>query len=517
MKVFRLLPVSALCACLGALPALGSPPPGKIALTGGRVIPIVGDEIDGGTVLIENGVITAVGKSVKVPYDAMEVDVSGKVVMPGFVDAQSARGLDVPNENLPVTPFVDVYDAIDPSRRYFEDALRDGVTSIHTIVANNCVIGGLGRVVHPIGMTPDEMTQLAETGLKISASPRRGYDRMVQMAKLRETFRELGDYLDELAESKYEESLEEKGEKIDVGPEEAIKRGRDLIEADDYDDAHRNLVRLTRGELGAFVWCEAASDIGRALEIAKKNNYFDRTALVLGPSCYKAVASVKKAGRPVILDPQLLDRSRDPVTGEIEETFVPLAYYNAGIPFSLLPNPDDSLAERYLNYQAARCVRRGVSRQAALEAITINPAKAIGAGKMVGSLEEGKLGNVVVMSGDPLSFDSWVEHVYIRGILAYERDQDVRLENLFGEDAEASGDEAAEEAAGDESGDGEKAESGEAKTDDATKKAEGDSGETGDDSGKGDSDGEGKGDVDDGGSGGGFSGGRAPLMSEEPV
>lgn len=512
MKVFRLLPLSALCACLGAMPALGAPPPSKIALTGGRIIPIVGEEIDGGTVLIENGVITKVGKSVDIPYDAMEIDVSGKVVMPGFVDAHSARGLDVPNENLPVTPFVDVYDAIDPSRRYFEDALRDGVTSIHAIVANNCVIGGLGRVVHPIGMTPDEMTQLAETGLKISASPRRGYDRMLQMAKLRETFRELGDYLDDLAESKYEESLEEKDEKIDVGPEEATKRGRELIEEDDYDDAHRNLVRLTRGELGAFVWCEAASDIGRALEIAKKNNYFDRTTLVLGPSCYKAVASVKKAGRPVILDPQLLDRSRDRVTGEIEETFVPLEYFKAGIPFSLLPNPDDSLAERYLNYQAARCVRRGVSRQAALEAITLNPAKAIGAGKMIGSLEEGKLGNVVVMSGDPLSFDSWVEHVYIRGVLAYEREQDVRLENLFGEDAEASGDESAEESAEEEkAADAEKGEGGEAKTEGAAEQGKDDSGGEGEGEGEGgDSDGE------EGGSGGGLSGGRTPRMSEEP-
>ena len=61
----------------------------------------------------------------EIPYDAMEVDVSGKVLMPGFVHAHTWRGLDIPNENLPVTPFLDVYDAIDPSRSFFENALRD--------------------------------------------------------------------------------------------------------------------------------------------------------------------------------------------------------------------------------------------------------------------------------------------------------------------------------------------------------------------------------------------------------
>jgi len=411
--------------------AQAAPPP-KLALTGGRIIPVIGKEISKGTVLIEHGMITAVGEKVDIPYDAMEIDVTGKVIFPGMIDPHSARGLDVQNENFPVTPFLDVYDALDPSRLYFEDALRDGITSIHVIVANNCVIGGLSRVVHPIGMTPEEMTLHAPVAMKISVAPKRRSDRMVQMATLRETFLELGDYLENLAEKKYEESLEEKDEKIDVSPEEARKRGKPLIQTEDYDDKHRNLIKLTQGEMDAFVYCRLPSDVERAVTIARANGFFDRITLVLGVDCFKAVEEIKSISRPIVLDPELLHRERDPLTGKIKETFVPKVFADHGVNFSLLPHPDNSLAERYLNYQAARCVRYGIKRQTALESITINPAKALGLADKVGSIEVGKIANIIVFSADPLDFNSWVDQVYIKGIQAYDRTKDVRLKQLLG-------------------------------------------------------------------------------------
>lgn len=143
---------------------------------------------------------------------------------------------------------------------------------------------------------------------------------------------------------------------------------------------------------------------------------------------------MKSAGRPLVLDPQLLYRERDPVTGKIKETFVPKVFADARLPFALQPSPDTSLAERYLNYQAARCVKAGVRRRTALKAITINPAKLLGISDRVGSLEVGKVANVVVLSGDPLDFNTWVDLVYINGIQAYDRSRDVRLKQLLGEE-----------------------------------------------------------------------------------
>ncbi len=440
---------SGLLACLWMLatysPALAAPPPAKVALSGARIIPVVGPPVDGGTVLIEHGKIVAVGTDVEVPYDARVFKLDGKVVFPGMINVHTWRGLDIPNEARPVTPQLNVYDALDPSQLFFEQCLRLGITGVHVIPGDNTVIGGVGRVVRPIGMTVAEMTIAEGEFLKIATTPRRGFDRMVQLATLRETFFELDDYLTKLAEKRYEEQLEEDDKEIDVGPAEARKRGRKLIRAEDLDDQHRNLVRLRGGRvlsaaedgqrlldpLGAFVYCGAAMDVAPAIKLAKDNDFFERLVLVLGTECYKALGELKAAARPVVLPAEMIHTEVDPLTGEETETFVPKRIHDAGLRFALLPGDDSSLPERMLTYQAARCVRQGIPRQAALEAITLSPAKMLGLDKRLGSIETGKEAYLVVFSGDPLDFDSVVEKVFIAGILAYEREKDVRLERLL--------------------------------------------------------------------------------------
>ena len=422
-------------------------PPTKVALQGGRIIPVVGQEIAQGTLLIENGKITAIGRKVKIPYDAMVVDVTGKVVFPGMIVPHTSGGLDRSNENLPVTPFLDVYDAIDPSSLFFEDALRDGSLAIHVIQGNSCVIGGLSRLVRPIGRTTDEMTIRPTIALKLSASPKSGYDRMLQMATMRETFLELEYYLENLAEKRYEEKLKDDKKEIDVPPEEARKEGRSLIQDEHLDDKHRNLVKLTDGRLDAWIYCGSAMDVAPAIKTAKDNGFLDRSVFVLGTDAYRAASALKAAGRPVVLPIALVHQERDPITGELSETFVPKVIHDAGLLYALVPNASSSLAERYLTYQAARCVRHGIPRQATLEAITLNAARMLGVDDRLGSLEVGKVGNVVILSGDPLDFNSWVEKAYIDGILAYDRASDVRLKELLGLEKKAAEKAAAEKAA----------------------------------------------------------------------
>ncbi len=425
---------SCVIGCVGLLApstplAAQAGPPTKVALTGARIITVSGADIESGTVLIEHGIITAVGPDIDIPFDATEIDVSGKVLFPGMIDPHSARGLDVPNENLPVAPFLDVYDALDPSRLFFEDALRDGITTVHVIQANNLVIGGLSRAVRPIGLTVDEMTIQPRIGLKLATTPRSGYDRMRQMASLREAFDELAHYEERLAERKYEESLKDKP--VDVGPAEARERGKALVKDEDYDDRHLNLMRLRRGDLAAWIYAGRATDVGRAIALAEEQGFLEKSVLVLGPESFKAVAEIKKSGVPVVLDENLFFRDRDPITRELIEVFVPRVMHENGIAFALQTHPSGSMAERYLNYQAALCVRNGIPRQTALESITLTPARMLGLGERLGSIEVGKAGNIVAFSGDPLDFNSWVEYVYIDGILAYDRSKDHRLQKLL--------------------------------------------------------------------------------------
>ncbi len=446
-------------------------PPAKVALQGGRIIPVVGPEISEGTVLIEHGKITAIGRKVKIPYDAMVVDVSGKVLFPGMIVPHTSGGLDRSNENLPVTPYLDVYDAIDPSSLSFENALRDGLLAMHVIQGNSCVVGGLSRLVRPIGRTTDEMTIRPTIALKLSTSPKSGFDRMTQMATMRETFLELEYYLKNLAEKRYEEKLKEDKKEIEVPPEEARKQGRSLIKDEHLDDKHRNLVKLTDGRLDAWIYCGSAMDVAPAIRTAKDNGFLDRTVFVLGTDAYRAVKELKEAGRPVVLPTGLVHQERDPITGELSETFVPKIIHDAGLLYALVPNASLSLAERYLTYQAARCVRHGIPRQAAFEAITLNAARMLGVDDRLGSLEVGKAGYIVVFSGDPLDFNSWVEKAYIDGVLAYDRAEDVRLKELLGLEKKAAEKAAAEKKKADNppAGKDPKKKKKEAKKDDAKK------------------------------------------------
>ncbi len=405
--------------------------PAVLALTGGRVITVSDGEIDGATILIRDGVIEAVGTDVELPFDAVEIDVTGKTVMPAMIDVATPGGLDRANESLPVTPFLNVYDAVNPASRYYEDALRFGHAVVHVVPGADCVVGGVGRVVRPIGRSIDEMTVAPDTAMVISTSPKRGLDRMAQMATLREAFAEFDDYKQRLAEQRYEKDLEEKGEKIKVGPEEARKRGLDLIEDEHYDNQHFNLMRLLRGDFPAWFYCGQAMDVAPALTVAEAHGLKDGAVFIVGPDAHKVVDQIRDAGRPAVLSPSLFHRERDVMTGELRETFVPAVFDKAGVLFALRPASGGVYAEQYLTYQAAVCVRNGMSRDAAIEAITLSPAKILKLDDRLGSIEAGKSGSVVVFSGDPLDFSSWVEDVYIDGVHAYDRERDHVLQRLL--------------------------------------------------------------------------------------
>ena len=440
---------AAIAVCAMSSSTLAQMPPSKLALSGARIIPIVGDEIDEGTIVIERGKITAIGVmgEVDIPFDAMEMDLEGMVSMPGFIHAASADGLDRDNESLPVTPYLDVYDAVDPSSLFFEQALRSGITAVHVIQGPNTVIGGVSRLVRPIGLSMDEMSIRGDLAMVISTSPRNGFDRMAQLATLREAFIDLDNAIDSLAERRYEEEQEKKDEDVNVSPQEARDLGRELIRDEDYNDGVYNLVRLRRGELSPWVYTGAAMDVAPAIEIMGSQDVLENTVFVVGGDAHKASGQIASTGRPVVLGPNLLYRERDPMTGRLDEVFVPKQFHDAGVTFALLPSQSGAFAERYPTFQAAQCVRNGIPRQTALEAITINAANMLGVGDSLGSIEVGKTANLVVLSGDPLDFNSWVEKSFIDGILAYDREKDTRLKQLLdaGKSSEEEADDDAEE------------------------------------------------------------------------
>jgi len=437
----------AVCATLVAGAVLLSPAAqaaDKLAIKAGRIITQAGPEIENGVIVIENGRILAIGQDVEIPWDAEVIDAPDLVAFPGFVEAHTQRGMDRPNENVDVTPFLNVRDSIDPVNFYFEDALRSGITTINVQQGPNTVIAAQGMIVKPRGMTVEEMMVRTDAGLKVSARPKSGKSRATQAQALRRTFGDLQRYL--------EETVHDKKDGDDKARREALYQGRDLeseeakearplessavwtvegletIPRGEIDEKQEPLLRLVEGRIPAWIYCQVPMDVDLALEIASDNGFLHRTTLVLENGCWKAADRIAERGVPVVLLPSLVHRERDPITGDEIETFVPAVFEEKGIPYAFASAGSSSES---LWFQAAFAVGQGLDRQTALDAVTTTPADILRLGERVGSLEVGKDGNVVLLSGDPLSITSFVEYVVIEGELAYDRSEDVRTRLLI--------------------------------------------------------------------------------------
>jgi hypothetical protein len=279
-------------------------------------------------------------------------------------------------------------------------------------------------------------------GIMMSAAPKRGKSRATQMEALRRAFGDLRRYLENLVQEERDERGHAEREALFQGRElegESAKGramegtawkvdGLELIPRGAIDEKQAPLLDVVEGRRQVFFYCERPMDVPRALEIARENGFLARTTLVIDEACWEAADLIAEAGVPVVLDGDLMHVRRDPLTGEELETFVPGVLQQNGIRFALSSRNSNTNS---LWYQAALAVGQGLDREAALDAVTRVPAEILGMGRSVGTLEVGKLGNVVLLTGDPLSVTSWVERVVIEGREVYDRRTDIRNKHLI--------------------------------------------------------------------------------------
>jgi imidazolonepropionase-like amidohydrolase len=465
LRLVRLLAPAALASLAPASAAAAGTAPiivpgnGTIAIKVGRIITQAGADIQNGVIVIRNGKIESVGPDTKAAWDVEVLDHPELVAFPGYVEAHTTRGMDRPNENIDVAPFLDVRDSIDPISFYFEDCLRSGMLTLNiqqgppAPATGGCVIGAQGLVVKPFGMTVEQMLEKSDVGLKISAAPKAGKSRATQAQALRKAFTDLRRYLEKLVQDTKDGKDTARREALYQGKDlekEENKKGRamegsatwkvkdlEIVPRGEIDDKQEPLLRLVEGKVGAFVYCDAAAAVPLALEVARENGFLARTTLVLDGDSWKAADLIAEAGVPVVLGANLVHVERDPVTGKEIETFVPGVFKKKKVRFALQSlNPQ----AQSLWYQAALCVGYGIDRKEALDAVTRTPADILHIGDRVGSLEPGKDGNVLLLSGDPLSATTTVNYVVLDGNLVYDRSKDVRVKHLLeGVEQENSG------------------------------------------------------------------------------
>jgi imidazolonepropionase-like amidohydrolase len=403
-----------------------------IAIVNGTVMTMTQGTLERGTVLVEGGRIVAVGENVVIPEDAEVYDATGKVVMPGLIDAHCHVGLfpdgigweysDGNEMTDPITPHLRALDAVHPDDPAFQDLVAAGVTAVLTGPGSGNVIGGQWVCLKTAPKASvEQMVLLEPAGMKMALgeNPKRVYGerkkapstRMGNAAALRAALVDAQNYLD--AWRRYEEDRTRYEAKVEAGDEDAEPPKmpeRDLkLEA---------LGKVLRREMKARVHAHRADDMLTAIRIAEEFD-LDLT-LEHATEGYKIADFLAAKGIPVTAGPILFSR----VKYELKEMTPknPGLMAQAGVKVAI--QTDEMSAVKYLTINAALAAREGMPEDEALKAITIYPAEVIGVDERIGSLEVGKDADVVVFSGHPFDYRTVAELVLIDGQPVYQQEEE---------------------------------------------------------------------------------------------
>jgi imidazolonepropionase-like amidohydrolase len=396
------------------------------AIVGGRVVPVEGEPLVGGVVLLRDGKIAAVeGAGFAVPPGVDVVDATGKWVLPGFIDAHAHAGVheeaegwagqDTNEKTEPVTAQVRAIDAINPADLGFRDAITGGVLAVNVNPGSANPIGGQTAAIKCWGRTVDEMVLREPAGLKsaLGENPKRVYGernvipstRLGTAAVIRSAFVEALNYQAKLAAAETNPSPE-----------------RPVVERDLKLEA---LSRVLRREIPWRQHCHRADDIATAMRMAREFGY----DLVIdhGTEAHLLADQIAAASIPVIIGPLFTSRSK--VELRNRSLANPGRLAAAGVTIAITTD-HPVVPIHFLVHQATLAVKEGLDPVTALESVTINPARIIGCADRIGSLAVGKDADLVIWSGDPLDVMSRAERAFIDGREIYHYDYD-RREGVF--------------------------------------------------------------------------------------
>lgn len=358
--------------------------------------------IEQGVVVVEDGIITAVGAGLDVPDDVRRIDVAGKFVTPGLFDPHTALGLveisgvsetvDAQQNGTRFAASFDIADAINPRSTLIAVNRIEGVT--RAVVAprpgnKGSVITGLGAVIH-LGDTESYLlmrgaalyVQLGERGAKLA-----GGSRAEALLRLQEAFADAQDYADNRDAYEHRERRDYAVSRADL---EALQP-------------------VLEGDVPVVVLLDRVSDIQAALHLVQR---FDiRLIVVGGAEAWMMADELAAADVAVVLNAQ----ANLPSSFEnLNATLANAARLDAaGVTIAITDNGTHN--PRNVTQSAGIAVANGLPWERALAAITINPAQIFGQEGVCGSLEPGKDADLVVWDGDPLEVTSYADLVFIRG------------------------------------------------------------------------------------------------------
>lgn len=426
--------------------------PVHVLVQAARLIVRPGEELENTSVLITDGRIVAIGADLAAPEGATVVE--GAVVCAGFIDPWSALGMDEASRvDRGFTAATKASDGWNPyaDEHLREEALRAGVTAIHLQGGSNAAIGGLGALVRIDPSLGDDALVLSDACLSatVGLSADGGFwggvraidpfERMQQIDRIAQNLATGQSYSESWAKYEaeiveWEKAIAEKEAELEKDFKKAKKdREKDQEKAAEKDKEFKDkkykedrkprrpkvdadkavLARVARGEIPLVVEAHRASEI-RGLLDATEN--FRRVRLVIagGSEALNQAERLAERDVTVIVWPALLGVSRN---DEHESHDLALAgeLAEAGVNVLIGSGGREPAATRDLPLLAASCVGHGLGRDLAFEALTIGAARALDVADRLGSVELGKDGELLVLTGEPLASATRVQYVISAG------------------------------------------------------------------------------------------------------
>ena len=401
------------CLCvIGGVRAsdtMPAPPQTKpVAVKGATIHPVTGPEIADGTIVFENGKITAIGKDAAIPTGAEVIDGSGKHVYPGLINANTVLGLveigavratvDV-EEAGTLNPNVRSLTSVNPDSELIPVARAAGVLTALSVPEGG-LISGQSAVLRLDGWTPEEMAVLSPAAmhlrwpnLTVDHRPRARKSVKDQLKEMDKAQKQIRDAF-QIARAYWQT-------RKNPGPD---------FKADLRWEA---MMPLFDGKLPLFIHAGSLAQIQAALAFAREMQL--KIVLVDGDDAWRVAPQLKEADVPVILGPATsLPARRDDDYDAAWSSAAKLQ--QAGVRFCIASNGRGAETnERNVGYEAGLAAGYGLPKEEALKAVTIYAAQILGVADKLGSLETGKAATLIVTTGDPLDFPTQVETAFIDG------------------------------------------------------------------------------------------------------
>ncbi len=379
-------------------------------LTGAKLIPITSEPIENGTLIIRDGRIEAIGAAdtVKVPKDAEVIDLSGHVIMPGIVDTHSHLGVagDHGESSSTTNPQLRILDSFWAADPRIKVAVAGGITTANVMPGSGNVIGGQTIYIKLHGETVEDMlVEGSIGGMKMAngENPKgRGeraskapVTRMATAAIARQAFYDA----------------------IDYGRKKKAAADNRKIDPPDMDLGKEALLEVLDGRRTVHHHTHRSDDIMTVMRLQEEFGF--RLVIQHGLESYKLAEELARRG-----DTQVSYAIVDSPGGKQEANDVRLDGASlleaAGLNIAL--HSDDWIIDsRFLLRTAGLAVRGGMSREGALRALTINPARMLDLDDRLGSLDVGKEADLVVLDGDPFSVYTHVQSTWIDGVKRFDR------------------------------------------------------------------------------------------------